>query len=239
MQKIKRFIKKLFYAHRCDQETYIEYLRRGGAEIGERVRIFDPQSTVIDATRPFMLKIGNDVQITSGVTILTHGYDWSVIKGAYGEVLGSAGEVVIGNNCFIGMHTTILKGVHIGDNCIIGANSLVNKDIPNGYVAAGNPAKPIMTVEEYRKKRIDAQLKEAEELYRCYVKRMGKEPPIEAFDEFFWLFQKRDETSLTEGEKTKMRLVGTYERSMELYSQTKPMFDGYDEFLKHLRSSQV
>jgi len=239
MQKIKRFIKKLFYAHRCDQETYIEYLRRGGAEIGERVRIFDPQSTVIDATRPFMLKIGNDVQITSGVTILTHGYDWSVIKGAYREVLGSAGEVVIGNNCFIGMHTTILKGVHIGDNCIIGANSLVNKDIPNGYVAAGNPAKPIMTVEEYRKKRIDAQLKEAEELYRCYVKRMGKEPPIEAFDEFFWLFQKRDETSLTEGEKTKMRLVGTYERSMELYSQTKPMFDGYDEFLKHLRSSQV
>lgn len=189
MPNIKRLIKKLCYSYRCDQESYIEYLRRGGAEIGERVRIFDPQTTIIDATRPFMLKIGNDVQITSGVTILTHGYDWSVIKGAYGEVLGSAGEVVIGNNCFIGMHTTILKGVHIGDNCIIGANSLVNKDISAGYVAAGNPAKLIMTVEEYRKKRIDAQLKEAEELYRCYVKRIGKEPPIEVFDEFFGCFK--------------------------------------------------
>lgn len=235
MQKIKRFVKRLFYSHRCDQETYIDFLRRGGAEIGERVRIFDPQTTIIDATRPFMLKIGNDVQITSGVTILTHGYDWSVIKGAYGEVLGSAGEVVIGNNCFIGMHTTILKGVHIGDNCIIGANSLVNKDIPDGYVAAGNPAKLIMTVEEYRKKRIDAQLKEAEALYRCYVKRIGKEPPIEVFDEFFWLFQKREEGSLTEGQKSKMHLVGTYEKSMELYVQSTPMFDGYEEFLKHLR----
>ena len=149
MQKIKRFVKRLFYSHRCDQETYIEFLRRGGAEIGERVRIFDPQTTIIDATRPFMLKIGNDVQITSGVTILTHGYDWSVIKGAYGEVLGSAGEVVIGNNCFIGMHTTILKGVHIGDNCIIGANSLVNKDIPDGY-----PAKPIMTVKNTARKEL-------------------------------------------------------------------------------------
>ena len=152
MSRLKRFVKKLFYSFRCDEESYIAHLRAGGAEIGERVRIFDPKTTIIDVTRPFMLRIGDDVQITSGVTILTHGYDWSVLKGLYGEVFGSCGEVEIGNNCFIGMHTTILKGVHIGNNCIIGANSLVNKDIPDGYVAAGNPAKPIMTVEEYYKK---------------------------------------------------------------------------------------
>lgn len=38
-----------------------------------------------------MIKIGNDVQITAGVTILLHGYDWAVLKGVYGEVLGSSG----------------------------------------------------------------------------------------------------------------------------------------------------
>lgn len=235
MGKFKRLVKRLLYAHRGDQESFIECLRKGGAEIGERVCIFDPHSTIIDATRPFMLKIGDDVQITGGVTILTHGYDWSVLKGIYDEVLGSCGEVVIGNNCFIGMHTTILKGVHIGDNCVIGANSLVNKDIPSGWVAAGNPAQPIMTIEEYYEKRKKAQLDEAKELYRCYVKRMGKEPSIDAFDEFFWLFQKRDRNALTPGEKRKMELLGNYERSIDRFLATEPVFDGFEKFLEYLR----
>jgi acetyltransferase-like isoleucine patch superfamily enzyme len=235
LKKINRFVKKMIYYHRCDEETYIDHLRHGGAEIGERVRIFDPQNTIIDATRPFMLKIGDDVQITSGVTILTHGYDWSVLKGIHGEVLGSCGEVEIGNNCFIGMHSTILKGVHIGDNCIIGANSLVNRDVPSGYVVAGNPAKPIMTIEEYKKKREAAQLAEATELYRCYVKRMGNEPPVSVFDEFFWLFAKRDLCTLTDGARTKLGLVGNYEQSLALFLKTEPLFDGYEAFLAHLK----
>lgn len=48
-------------------------------------------------------------------------------KKVYGEILGSSGGGKIGNNVFIGMHTTILKGTNIGDNVIIGVNSLVNK----------------------------------------------------------------------------------------------------------------
>ena len=86
-----------------------------------------------------MIEIGNNVSITTGVTILTHGYDWSVFKGMYGDVLGSAGRVKIGDNVFIGMHSTILKGVTIGDNVVIGANSLINKDVPDNCVVVGNP----------------------------------------------------------------------------------------------------
>ena len=89
-------------------------------------------------TRPWLIDIGKNVKITEGVTILTHGFDWSVLKGVYGDILGSSGGVKIGDNVFIGMQTTILKGVHIGNNVIIGANSLVNKDIPDNCVAAGN-----------------------------------------------------------------------------------------------------
>lgn len=36
--------------------------------------------THIDETRPWLVEIGDDVQITAGVTILTHGYDWAVLK---------------------------------------------------------------------------------------------------------------------------------------------------------------
>jgi acetyltransferase-like isoleucine patch superfamily enzyme len=49
--------------------------------------------------------------------------------------------IKIGNNVFIGAHTTILKGVSIGDNSIIGACSVVTKNIPSNEIWAGNPAK--------------------------------------------------------------------------------------------------
>ena len=40
----------------------------------------------------------------------------------------------------------------IGPNSIIGAGSVVTKDVPPGVVAAGNPAKIILTIDEYKKK---------------------------------------------------------------------------------------
>ena len=138
--------------------------------IGDRTVIFAPTKTCIDATRPWLIEIGNDVKITEGVTILTHGYDWSVLQNVYGEILGSAGKVKIGNNVFIGMKTTILKNVEIGDNVIIGANSLVNKNIPSNVVVAGNPARIIMSIEEYYQKRKAVQQEEAIELVREYRK---------------------------------------------------------------------
>jgi acetyltransferase-like isoleucine patch superfamily enzyme len=49
--------------------------------------------------------------------------------------------VTIGNNVFIGAHSTILKGVTIGDKAIIGAGSVVAKSVPAGEIWAGNPAR--------------------------------------------------------------------------------------------------
>lgn len=88
---MKQFIKKLIYREKYNSETYVDFLRKQGAKIGERVNIYAPNKTIIDMTRPWLLDIGDDVQITEEVTILTHGYDWSVLKGVYGEVLGSSG----------------------------------------------------------------------------------------------------------------------------------------------------
>lgn len=55
--------------------------------------------------------------------------------------LTSKGEIVIGNNVWIGDKATILGGVTIGDNVIIGANSVVTHDVPSNCMAAGMPAK--------------------------------------------------------------------------------------------------
>ena len=57
--------------------------------------------------------------------------------------LRSKGDVVIGNDVWFGVNTTILSGVTIGDGAIIGANSLVVDNIPPYAVVGGNPAKII------------------------------------------------------------------------------------------------
>lgn len=53
--------------------------------------------------------------------------------------------VKIGNNCWIGRDSRILKGVTIGDNSIVAAYSVVTKDVPANCIAAGNPAHIVKT----------------------------------------------------------------------------------------------
>lgn len=56
--------------------------------------------------------------------------------------------ITIGNNVWIGGHVCVLPGVSIGDNSVIGAGSVVNKDIPAGVLAAGNPCRVIREITE-------------------------------------------------------------------------------------------
>lgn len=53
--------------------------------------------------------------------------------------------IYIGEHCWIGMRSTILKGVKIGDGAIIAAGSVVVKDVPPNSVVAGVPAKIVKT----------------------------------------------------------------------------------------------
>lgn len=230
---INKIIRKLIYGNKVDSKTYVEYLRSLGMKIGEETTIYVPTKTQIDITRPWLISIGNNVKITEGVTILTHGFDWSVLKGVYGDILGSGGGVAIGDNVFIGMKSTILKGVHIGNNVIIGANSLVNKDIPDNCVAAGNPCKVIMGLEEYHEKRKAAQVAEAKELVQLYRERYGKEPDEKALHEFFWLFTDGN-NELPECWDRMMRLGGNYEYTKEQFTKNSKKFENMDEFLRQI-----
>jgi len=49
----------------------------------------------------------------------------------------------IGSYCFIGANALILPGIKIGDHCIVAAGSVVNKDVPDRSLVAGNPSKVI------------------------------------------------------------------------------------------------
>ena len=53
------------------------------------------------------------------------------------------GDIVIGNDVWIGFEAVILAGVTIGDGSIIGARAVVTKDVPPYTIVGGVPAKPI------------------------------------------------------------------------------------------------
>jgi acetyltransferase-like isoleucine patch superfamily enzyme len=84
--------------------------------------------------------IGNNVMIAShtAITSLTHNPKSKLFSDE-----NIAKPVIIGNNVWIGAHVVIFPGVRIGNNCIIGAGSIVNKNIPDGTVYAGVPAKEL------------------------------------------------------------------------------------------------
>jgi sugar O-acyltransferase (sialic acid O-acetyltransferase NeuD family) len=53
------------------------------------------------------------------------------------------GNVRIGKNSFIGANTVVKQGIIIGDNVVVGAGSVVVKNLPDGVISYGNPAKII------------------------------------------------------------------------------------------------
>ncbi len=234
---------KLIMSRRSSR-AFIADMRSKGISIGNNVKFFGNLKMVsIDTTRPSLVSIGNDVQIVSPFTILTHGFEWTVFRNKYKEIIGSSGKVEIGSNVYIGKETCILKGVRIGDNVIIGAKSLVNKDIPSDCVAAGVPAKKILDLDEYFEKRKGEYLEEAKEYAYSIYEVFKRLPEEEDFYEFFPLFLARDEKSIaTFNEKLglKMKKEGRGKRSLhtqlgsayESFLRSQPRYASFEEFLR-------
>ncbi len=56
------------------------------------------------------------------------------------------GMIEIGSGTWIASNVIVGPNVKIGKNCVIGMGSVVTKDIPDNYLAYGNPCKPIRTI---------------------------------------------------------------------------------------------
>ncbi len=124
--------------------------RRLGVHFGEGCKFIGNPISMF-GSEPWAITIGNDVELTNGVQIITHdGALW--VARRMDDSLKQADvirPVTIGNNVFVGVNTTILPGVTIGNNVIIGAGSVVNRDIPDNTVAVGAPARPIKDITAY------------------------------------------------------------------------------------------
>lgn len=132
-------------------EKKLEQLKSRGLTIGTGCEILNGFDF---GSEPYLVTIGDNVRLASGVKITTHNGGVWVLRHLYPELsdIDRFGRVAIGDNCHIGMDAMIMPGVTIGKNCIVGARSVVTHDVPDNTVVAGVPARSIGTIDAYREK---------------------------------------------------------------------------------------
>lgn len=145
---VGRFIRKLqFYRAGPHRRADMAAKLFNGLRIGKGCELYGGVSF---GSEPYLIEVGNQVRITSGVKFVTHdGGMWVLRNNGLLENADLFGRIKIGNNVHIGINAIIMPGVTIGDNCVIGCGAVVTKSIPSNSIAAGIPAKVIKSLDSY------------------------------------------------------------------------------------------
>jgi virginiamycin A acetyltransferase len=134
-------------------------------EIGDYTYYDDPEGAEVFVKRcvlyhyPHMeerLRIGRFCAIATGARFIMSGanhaldgfstYPFSIFGSGWEDPgqnwrKGARGDIVVGNDVWIGTGATIMPGVQIGDGAVVGSFAVVARDVPPYCIAVGNPAR--------------------------------------------------------------------------------------------------
>jgi acetyltransferase-like isoleucine patch superfamily enzyme len=134
-----RYIALFRLAKSCGEKVIVfpgVYLKNiHNLEIGTNVSIHE--MSYIDAYGG--VKIGNDVAISHGVSIISFDHDIYLGYKNFKDAPAVIGQIIIKNNVWIGAGVKILKGVIIQKNCVLAAGSLINKSCKENSIMGGIP----------------------------------------------------------------------------------------------------
>lgn len=139
INSILRLYRRIFWSN----EKYAKFM---GVKIGIGCDI----QTLNFSSEPYLIEIGDYVQITRDVKFFCHGAAWMFRKNY--PKMDFYGKIKVGNNVYIGNNALIMPGVTISDNVIIAAGAVVTKSVPEGVIVGGNPAQIIGEVRSLEKK---------------------------------------------------------------------------------------
>lgn len=138
-------------ARGCDRREYLEIFRNSGfktpalihpnAVVSRSAYIGENSQILAGAVIAAMVELGEACIVNTNASV---DHECVLAAGAHiapGVTL--CGCVHVGENTLIGAGSVVLPRIRIGSNVVIGAGSVVTRDIPDGVVAFGNPAKVI------------------------------------------------------------------------------------------------
>lgn len=138
--RIIKLFKKLYWQLIVSPEKYARHL---GVRIGQHCLI----STRYWSSEPYLIRIGNNVQVTDNVSFHTHG-GGNCIRKIHPD-FEVFGKIVIEDWAYIGAWSHIMAGVTIGEGALVAAGSVVTKSVEPHTVVGGNPARYICTTNEF------------------------------------------------------------------------------------------
>ena len=138
--KITNLIKKIYWHLLVSPEKEARHL---GVTIGKNCLI----STRYWSSEPYLITIGDNVQVTDNVSFHTHGGGHCIRYKC--PSFDAFGKIVINDGAYIGSWSHIMPGVIIGEGALVAAGSVVTKSVPPHTVVGGNPARYICSTDEY------------------------------------------------------------------------------------------
>ena len=169
-----RLIRKIVQYRLCKSDP-VSYAESLGVRVGENGK-FHGVDLGTFGSEPYLVTIGNHVEITAKVKFLTHDGGAWVFREKEPD-LDVFKPIKVGDNVFLGRGTILLPGAEIGDNVVIGAGAIVSGTIPSNCVCAGVPARKLRSLDEYRE-RIEA--------HTFMTKRMSREEKRRILEEKFY-----------------------------------------------------
>lgn len=143
---MKRFLELIRFFYWSVIASPEKQARHMGVKIGKHCLI----DTRYWPSEPYLVTVGDHVQITHDVSIHTHGGGQAIRQ--HHPDFDVFGKVVIEDWAYIGAFSQIMPGVTIGEGALVAAGSVVTKSVAPHTVVGGNPARYICTTEEYYKK---------------------------------------------------------------------------------------
>jgi acetyltransferase-like isoleucine patch superfamily enzyme len=101
-------------------------------------------------SEPYLITIGKHVAMASEVSFITHDGGTHVFRHQerFRKVI-KYGRITVHDNCVLGHRVILLPGVSVGPNSVVAAGAVVTRNVPPNTLAAGNPAKPVMSITQY------------------------------------------------------------------------------------------
>lgn len=215
---LRNIFYRIVYRERATPRTYIKFLKKKCLFFGDNVFFVNTHKTYIDKDALQFIHIGNYCQILSGVTVLAHDESYSVCGLAYGDYPRAQKKTVIGDNVFIGMNSIILMGSNIGNNVIIGAGSIVSGEIESNSVYAGNPAKKIMSLDDYYKRHFDSFADSAYLYIKTFINYNNRIPSIEECHVYSLLFKDEIKNEYNKWPEANKKVSETNKNRKKYYS---------------------